>query len=196
MHHPLKTGHKTCYWCCQDKKWKSKSQPSKNEGMEHWDTLGMHQYDCKSRLNILCCTLQSKEGKHTITIYLEHHMKHTLYYDVSLPPEAAALIHKNIDFHGPNEIAKRILLTHPSVMANQVHVAWSKMSEALWKQDINQITSIKTLLGEYHDDVALDVAVLELPKMEGIEQVAWVMKKIVLPLWGKIVEIGIDATCE
>ena len=152
----------------------------------------MHRYDCKSRLNISCRTLQSKEGKRTITIYLEHHMKHTLYYDVTLPPEAAALIHENIDFHSPNEIAKRIMLTHPSVMANQVHAAWSKMSEALWKRDIDQVTSIKTLLGEYHNDAA----VLELPKMEGVEQVAWVMKKIVSPLRGKIVEIGIDATCE
>ena len=119
-------------------------------------------------------------------------MKHTLYYDVSLPPEAAALICENIDFHSPNEIAKRILLTHPSVTANQVHAAWSKMSEALWKQDVDQVTSIKTLLGEYHNDAA----VLELPKWEGVEQVAWVMKKIVSPLCGKIVEIGIDATCE
>ena len=119
-------------------------------------------------------------------------MKHMLYYNVSLPPEAAALIRENIDFHSPNEIAKRILLTHPSITANQVHAAWSKMSEALWKQDVNQITSIKTLLGEYHDDTA----VLELLKMEGVEQVAWVMKKIVLPLRGKIVKIRIDATCE
>ena len=66
------------------------------------------------------------------------------------------------------------------------------MSETLWKRDNDQVTSIKTLLGEYQDDAAI----LELPKMEGVEQVAWVMKKVVLPLRGKIVEIGIDATCE
>ncbi len=40
------------------------------------------------------------------------------------------------------------------------------------------------------------MAVLDLLAMEGVEQVAWVMKKIALPLHGKIVEIGIDATCK
>ena len=119
-------------------------------------------------------------------------MKHTPYYDVSLPPEAALLIRENIEYHSPNEIAKRVLLTHPSVTANQVHAAWTTMSETLWKRDNNQLASIKTLLGEYQDDMA----VLELPKMEGVEQVAWVMKKVIQSLRGKIVEIGIDATCE
>ena len=192
-HRPSKTGHKTRYWCCQDKNHKSNSQPSKREGAIHRDTLGMHQYDCQSTLNVSCRTNpQSKAGTYTITIWLEHHMKHTPYYDVSLPPEAAALIQENIDYHSPNEIAKWILLTHPSVTANQVCAAWSTMSETLWKCDNNQVASIKTLLDEYQDDAAI----LELPKMEGVEQVAWVMKKVVAPLRGKIVEIRIDATCE
>ena len=34
-----------------------------------------------------------------------------------------------------------------------------------------------------------------LPAMDRIEQVTWVMKKIMEPLREKIVEIGIDATC-
>ena len=102
------------------------------------------------------------------------------------------MIRENIEYHSPSEIAKRILLTHPSVTANQVNAAWSTMSETLWKRDNDQVASIKTLLDEYQDDVAT----LELPKMEGVEQVAWVMKKVVAPLRGKIVEIGIDATCE
>ena len=192
-HRPSTTGHKTRYWCCQDKNRKSKSQPSKREGAIHRDTPGMCRYDCQSALNVSCRTNpQSKAGTYTITIWLEHHMKHTPYYDVSLPPEAAALIRENIEYHSPSEIAKRILLTHPSVTANQVNAAWSTMSETLWKRDNDQVASIKTLLDEYQDDVAT----LELPKMEGVEQVAWVMKKVVAPLRGKIVEIGIDATCE
>lgn len=191
-HLPLKSGHKTRYWCCQDKNRKTKSQPSKREGAIPHDTLGMHRYDCKSKLNISCRTNQSNVHTHTITIWLEHHMKHTPYYDVSLPPEATSLIRENIEYHSPNEIAKRILLTHPSVTANQVHAAWTTMSETLWKRDKDQVASIKMLLGEYKDDTAI----LELPKMEGVEQVAWVMKKVILPLRGKIVEIGIDATCE
>jgi hypothetical protein len=35
-----------------------------------------------------------------------------------------------------------------------------------------------------------------LPEAEGVEQVAWAMKRIIEPLKGKIVEIGVDATCE
>lgn len=32
--------------------------------------------------------------------------------------------------------------------------------------------------------------------MEGVEQVAWVMKKVILPLQNKVVEVGINATCK
>jgi hypothetical protein len=66
------------------------------------------------------------------------------------------------------------------------------MSETLWKQNREQLPSVKLILGELEDDVAI----LRLPGMDGVEQVAWVMKKVVLQLQGKIVEIGIDATCE
>jgi hypothetical protein len=153
----------------------------------------MHRYDCKSKLNISCCTNpRTKEKTYTISIWLEHHMKHTPYYDVSLPPEAAALIQENIECHCPSKVAKKVLLTHPTVTAKQVHTAWTTMSKALWKRGNEQVTSVKALLGEYKDDTAI----LDLPGMEGVEQVAWVMKKNVLPLRGKIVEIGIDATCE
>jgi hypothetical protein len=38
--------------------------------------------------------------------------------------------------------------------------------------------------------------ILDVLGMEGVEQVVQVMKKFVLLLWGKIIEIGIDATCE
>jgi hypothetical protein len=119
-------------------------------------------------------------------------MKHTPYYDVSSPPEAAALIQENIECHCPNEVAKKVLLTYPTVTAQQVHTAWTTMSETLWKWGNEQVVSVKALLGEHKDNVAM----LDLPGMEGVEQVAWVMKNIVLPLQGKIVEIGIDATCE
>ena len=39
-----------------------------------------------------------------------------------------------------------------------------------------------------------EVDVLNLPEADGVEQVAWAMKKIIEPLRGKVVEIGIDAT--
>lgn len=119
-------------------------------------------------------------------------MTHTPYYDVSLPPEAAALIRENLEWFSPHEVAKLVLQTYPSITANQVHAAWTTMSETLWKREKEQLPSVKLLLGELKDDVA----VLDLPGMEGVEQIAWVMKKIVSQLHGKIVEIGIDATCK
>ena len=154
-----------------------------------WDAW----YDCKSTLNISCCASpRSKEHARTITIWLEHHMKHTPYYDVSLPPEAAALIRESLEYHCPNEVVKRVLLTHPSITMKQVHTAWTTMSKTLWKQSNEQVASVKALLGELQDDALI----LDLPGMEGVEQVAWVMKRVMSPLQGKIVEIGIDATCE
>ena len=84
------------------------------------------------------------------------------------------------------------MLTYPSISANQIHTAWTMMSETLWKWDREQLPSVKVLLGELKDDVAI----LDLPATEGVEQIAWVMKNIVAPRRGKIVEIGIDATCK
>ena len=66
------------------------------------------------------------------------------------------------------------------------------MSETLWKRNGEQLPSVKQLLGELKDDIA----VLGLPGIDGVEQVVWVMTKIVSQLQGKVVKIGIDATCK
>ena len=84
------------------------------------------------------------------------------------------------------------MLTYPAISANQIHTAWTTMSKTLWKWDREQLPSVKVLLGELKDYVTM----LDLPAMEGVEQIAWVMKNIVAPCQGKIVEIGIDATCK
>ena len=153
----------------------------------------MHRYDCKGRLNVSYrANPRAEEKTYKITVWLEHHAKHTPYYDVSLPPEAAALIRENLEWFSPHEVAKLVLQTYPSISANQVHFAWTKMSETLWKRDKEQLPSVKVLLSELKSDVA----VLDMPEIEGVEQIGWVMKKIVLPLRGKIVEVGIDATCK
>lgn len=192
-HHPLETGHKTWYWCCQDENRKYTSRPSQREGAKHRDTLGMHRYNCKSKLNISYhANPRSEEKTYTISILLEHHLKHTPYYDVSLPTEAAVLIWENLECHCPNKVAKKVLLTYPSITAKQVHTAWTMMSKTLWKWDREQLAPVKALLNKLQDEVAI----LDIPEMEGVDQIAWVMKKIVLPLQGKIVEIGIDATCK
>ena len=54
-----------------------------------------------------------------------------------------------------------------------------------------QLPSAKILLKEYHDKVE----VFDIPTVEGTEQLAWVMKRIISRLKGMFVEIGIDATC-
>ncbi|KAH9038211.1 hypothetical protein EDB85DRAFT_2072802 [Lactarius pseudohatsudake] len=176
----LANGHKTRHWCCQDKDRKQRSRPSQKEGAKHRDTLGMRRYDCKSKLNISCRTNSSHgEMTRTITIWLKHLMGHIPYYDVALPLEAAEMIREGLDWTTPNEMVRRIHITYPAVSTKQVHKAWSTMSETLYHQP-----------EQYEDEVDL----LTLPTMDGVEQVAWVMKKIVKLLRGKIVEIGIDAT--
>ena len=54
------------------------------------------------------------------------------------------------------------MLTYPSISANQIHTAWMAMSETLWKRDREQLPSVKVLLGELKDDVAI----LDLPATE------------------------------
>ena len=65
------------------------------------------------------------------------------------------------------------------------------MSEILWKRDNLQLSSAQILLQEYSDKVD----VFDLPRVEGMEQLAWEMKKVSDQLQGKVVEVGINATC-
>lgn len=69
---------------------------------------------------------------HRYTVWLEHHAKHVPYYDVALPPEAAALIRENLEWFSPHEVAKLVLQTHPTVTANQVHLCQS----ASWRTQV------------------------------------------------------------
>ena len=94
----LKNGHKTRYWCSQDEARKQKARPCQREGAKHRNTLGMRRYGCKSKLNISCRTNPKREeNTYRVTIWLEHHRKHTPYSDVSLPPEAASLIIEDLE---------------------------------------------------------------------------------------------------
>ena len=102
------------------------------------------------------------------------------------------MIRENLEWISPSEIAKKVQTTYPAITTNQVHMAWTRMSETLWKRDTQQLPSVQKLLGELQDDVD----VLKLPEIDGVEQVAWVMKRVLLPLRGQVAEIGIDATCE
>jgi len=58
----------------------------------------------------------------------------------------------------------------PNVTANQMHFAWTRMSETLWKRDADQLLSVKALLMECRDETDI----FDIPMMEGVEQVAWI----------------------
>ena len=55
-----------------------------------------------------------------------------------------------------------------------------------------QLPSVKMLLEEFDDDVD----VFEIDVAEGVQQLSWEMKKILVRLKGNVVEIGMDATCK
>lgn len=65
------------------------------------------------------------------------------------------------------------------------------MSKTLWRRDPLQLPLAKMLLKEFGGDVD----VFDVNKAKGVEQLCWGMKKIGARLKGKVVEVGIDATC-
>ncbi|KAJ7434395.1 hypothetical protein B0H11DRAFT_1757683 [Mycena galericulata] len=181
-----KTGHKTRLYCCQDSGRKHKSRPSQREGAVHRDTLGMERFDCKSCLRVACISGDVAQEK-KLRIYLRHDDPHVAYYDVALPPGSAAIIREGLHWRTPNQLVPEVQAQFPSVTSNQVHFAWTKMSEILWKRDEKQLPSAQILLNELGDDVD----VLDVHPAEGVEQLCWAMKKIITPLRGKIVEIAL-----
>jgi hypothetical protein len=108
-----------------------------------------------------------------------------------MPPEAVAMIREILEWSTPNSLTPKIQAVYPAVTSKQVHAAWTEMSETLWKRDPLQLPSAEILLKEFGDDVDI----FEVNKVEGVEQLCWGMKKIGSRLGGKVIEIGIDATC-
>lgn len=190
--HPrLQQGYKTRLWCSQDEGRKKKKKPKTQENVVHRDTVGMTRYDCKSKL-IVSCAARGPAMTRTVMVHLHHHKNHQLYYDVSLPSDAAALVRENLEWSTPGSITPKVQVLYPHVTAKQVHRAWTEMSETLWKRDRMQLPSAALLLEEFPNDVD----VFNINAEEGVEQLAWGMKKILAGLKGKVVEIGVDATCE
>jgi hypothetical protein len=108
-----------------------------------------------------------------------------------MPPEAAAMIREEVEWQTPVAMVPKIQALYSAVTAQQIHSAWSLMSETLWKRKPNQLESV-TLLLEERDDI--DVFKIEIDAR--IEQVCWGMKKMVSRLKGQVVEVAVDATCE
>jgi hypothetical protein len=139
--HPrLQQGYKTRLWCSQDEGQKKKKKPKMQENTVHRDTVGMTQYNCKSKLIVLCAA-RGPTGTHTVMVHLHHHKNHQLYYNVTLPSNAAALVRENLKWSTPVSITPKIQVLHLQVTAKQVHRAWTEMSETLWKRDKMQLPS-------------------------------------------------------
>jgi len=58
-----------------------------------------------------------------------------------MPQEALEIIQENLEWCTPNSLATKIQTLYPSVTTNQIHTAWTTMSETLWKRDPNPMTS-------------------------------------------------------
>lgn len=110
-----------------------------------------------------------------------------------MPPEALQMIQDLAEWSTPVAMAVKIQLVYPQVTTKQIHAAWREVSQTFWQRDDEQLLSAKKLLAEYGDNVDI-FELVGLP--EGVEMLAWGMKRIAEPLRGKIAEIGMDATCE
>jgi hypothetical protein len=150
----------------------------------------MELFKCGSQLTAICRASKST-GKQQVIVWLRHLEKHKPYYDVAMPPEAAAMIHDDIEWQTPVSMVPKIQALYPVVTAQKIHAAWTSMSETLWKRAPGQLESVMLLL-ENHDDINI----FRIDMEEGVEQVCWGMNEIISCLKGDIVEVAVDATCE
>lgn len=151
----------------------------------------MKRYPCQSAL--LVKYKRNKNSGHDIFIRLQHHVSHVLYSDVRMPTEALQIIQEQAEWSTPSAMATKIQATYPQITTSQIHSAWREFSETFWRREEAQLSSARTLLAEFSNNVDVFEPV-GVP--EGVEILAWGMKQIAEPLRGKVVEIGIDATCE
>lgn len=152
----------------------------------------MHHYDRNSNLIIICQKSEALgSNNNIISVNLHHDDDHVPYFDVEMPPGAADIIHENLEWSMPAALVTKIQESYPNVTAKQVHAAWTEMSKTLWKWNQYQLSSAEIFLKEYSDDVD----VFDIPVADGVEQLCQGMKKVASRLKGKVVEIGIDATC-
>jgi len=110
-----------------------------------------------------------------------------------MPAEALQIIREQAEWSTPSAMATKIQATYPHIMTGQISSAWRELSETYWRREDAQLPSAMTFLAKCNEDVDIFKSV-GVP--EGVEILAWGMKRIAEPLRGKVVEIGIDATCE
>jgi len=94
-----------------------------------------------------------------VAVQLKHAARHVGYVDVSMPPEALAMIRDNVEWLTPVVMVTKVQAAFPNVTAQQIHRAWTEMSEPFDDVDIFE-----------PEDVP-----------EGVEMLCWGMKKIAAP---------------
>ena len=107
-----------------------------------------------------------------------------------MPPEAMLIIEEQMARFTPSAMTSKV---QAEVSAAQVYNAWREHSQTYRCRDDLQLQSAKKFPTEFGDEVD---AFEPVSVPEGVEMLAWGMKKIVDgPLTGKVFEIGMDATC-
>ncbi len=151
----------------------------------------MKRFPCAGSLNIACRL--TTEGKKLIRIYLQHKKAHDHYYNVSMPEAALRIIRDNLAIVRPSDLVTTIQQRWDNITASQIYSAWAKMSETIWKRCPEQLPSARALLDEYPDNIE---EFKEITPPEGVEQLCFGLKRVLNGLRGKVVEIGLDATCK
>jgi hypothetical protein len=110
-----------------------------------------------------------------------------------MPPEAMQMIQEQVEWLTPSTMATKVRSAYPSLTTAQIYKAWHALSQIFWRRAEAQLESAKALLTEYNDEVDI-FEPSNIP--DGVEILAWGMKRIAGPLRGKVIEIGMDATCK
>jgi hypothetical protein len=193
-HLGLKYGWRTRLYCCQDLARKKKYRPSQKTGAKPRENSGMPRFLCQSSLRVTYHTgMKYESNMGRVFIRLEHHYPYVEYEDVGMPEEAKAMIQEHLEWLSPIAMVTKIRSNFPNVTPQQVHNHWTKLSQPFWRRDDDQLASAEILLREFDGDVILFEPV-DVP--DGVEILCWSMKRIVKIIEGKVVEIGLDATCQ
>jgi len=123
---------------------------------------------------------------------------HIPYLHVSMPAGAAEIIRYNLEWARPSDLVTQVQMVYPSVTSKQIHRAWRRMSEELWKRDDDPIISAERLLQEFQESPSSGVQLLKLDGIpEDVEILAFAFPRVINALQSedsKIKEIGMDAT--
>jgi hypothetical protein len=99
----------------------------------------MKRYPCGSKLSISCRIQKDNEEELTITVRLKQAAKHVCYVDVSMPPEALAMIRNNVEWLTPAAMVTKVQAAFPTVTAAQIRRVWVELSEPFWHFEDDQL---------------------------------------------------------